>query len=549
MNKVVTTAQMRAIDRGTTEQFGIPSLQLMENAALAVTHEILLLAGSDRFRVLVFCGPGNNGGDGAAIARQLAEAGGEVCVILTTPRISTTGDARKNMDALYSLGEAGADEQLLELFECTDEEQWADFLASGAGSQPDYIVDALFGTGLTRPLTGHYETICNYINELSASPSINAPWVISVDIPSGLNSDSNLVIGPRIQAFTTVTFTAPKLANVLPPASRASDTMTVAQIGSPAILVDMADSRLFLMREADVQDWMVSTCYKPGSFKNSHGQVLVIAGSRDYTGAPVLCGDAAICSGAGLVTVATPASAIPAVSARLMPEVITATLAETDSGAVSLEARHQVEKLAQRADVIAVGPGLSSTDEPTRDFMRWLVKHRQRPMVIDADGLNALSPWPEDLRGAAGLPLILTPHLGEMRRLIGGEIGEQPWVAAGEFAQKHDLFLVLKGERTIVAVPEGKVYINPTGNPGVGTAGAGDTMTGVIAGFLAQEVATNRDEPNIGEAVRSAIYVCGEAADIAVEDLGMRGMTASSIRSYLAQAMQDLSRGSEKPWR
>ncbi|MEO6390928.1 MAG: NAD(P)H-hydrate dehydratase [Pyrinomonadaceae bacterium] len=548
MHKVVTAAQMREIDRQSTEQFGLPSLQLMENAAQAVTDSVMMLAGSGSFRVLVFCGPGNNGGDGAAIARQLAEAGGEVCVVLAKPRAETKGDARTNIDAIFQMSDAVTDDALVELYECTDEEGWASFVATGIGSHPNFIVDALFGTGLTRPLGGHYEAICNYINELGGSESNNAPWVISVDVPSGLNSDSNELMGTSVQAFTTVTFTAPKLANVLPPASRQSETLTVAPIGSPAILVDMADSRLFLTSESDVQDWMVSTRYRAGSFKNSHGHVLVIAGSRDYAGAPVLCGDAAMCSGAGLVTVATPASAMPAVSARLMPEIITATLAETDSGAVSLDAIHQVEKLAQRANVIAVGPGLSSTGEPTREFMRWLVEHRQRPLVIDADGLNALSPWPEGLRGSDELPLILTPHLGEMRRLLGAEVGERPWVAASEFAQTHNVVLVLKGERTLVAIPDGQVFINPTGNPGVGTAGAGDTMTGVIAGFVAQEVATNREKPRLGEAVRAAIYVCGEAADIAVEDLGMRGMTASAIRSYLSQAMLDLARGTEKPW-
>jgi NAD(P)H-hydrate epimerase len=348
----------------------------------------------------------------------------------------------------------------------------------------------------------------------------------------------------------TVTFTAPKLANVLPPASRHGGELFVTQIGSPESLIAAADSQMFLTEAEDVRAWLRSTAYVPGSFKNTHGHVLIIAGSRDYLGAPVLCGDAAMSSGAGLVTVATPASALSNVAARLMPEIITAALAETDGGAVSHDAFHQVERAASRADVIAAGPGLTSTEESTREFMRWLVHNRRKPLVIDADGLNALSPWPQDLRGTVELPLVLTPHPGEMRRMLGVSSDEdhaEPWQVAANFAVKHGVILVLKGERTLVIAPDGRIFINPTGNPGVGTAGAGDTLTGVISGFIAQEWAQLGTAADLLAAVRAALFICGMAADLAARELGMRCMTASDIRRHLGAAVCQLCPETELP--
>jgi NAD(P)H-hydrate epimerase len=269
------------------------------------------------------------------------------------------------------------------------------------------------------------------------------------------------------------------------------------------------------------------------------------------TGAAVLCGKAAMRSGAGLVTIATAATVQPSVAARVMPEIMTATLPETASGAVSFEALEQVLKLAERASVVAIGPGLSKEDEGTRRFVRTLVERRTTPLVIDADGLNALAPWPESLRGSARLPIILTPHQGEMLRLMGK--GDAPEAlsdrvqAARDFATAHELTLVLKGTRTIIAAADGRVFINPTGNAGLGTAGAGDTLTGIITGFIAQAYATLKDEGDALLATIAAVYVGGMAGDIAANERGMRTLVASDISESLDAAICALDAEGERP--
>ena len=254
-------------------------------------------------------------------------------------------------------------------------------------------------------------------------------------------------------------------------------------------MIQTAKTQLFVSDEADARRWLIQTRYTPDSYKNTHGHVLVIAGSRGFTGAAALCGNAAMRSGAGLVTVGTPVSAQPLVAAQLMPEVMTAALAETDRGAVSDEALGHVLRLAERASVIAIGPGLSSEDDRTRNFVRAVVERRTTPVVVDADGLNCLAPWPAGLRGSTDLPVVLTPHSGEMRRLLGMDARsalDDRVTAAREFSVAHEVIVVLKGTRSLIAAPDGRVFVNSTGNAGLGTAGAGDTLTGVIAGFLAQ---------------------------------------------------------------
>ncbi|MBA3321431.1 MAG: NAD(P)H-hydrate dehydratase, partial [Pyrinomonadaceae bacterium] len=312
-------------------------------------------------------------------------------------------------------------------------------------------------------------------------------------------------------------------------------------------------SQLYFLESMEARAWLDQTRYTPASYKNTHGHALVIAGSRQFSGAAVLCGDAAMCSGAGLVTVATPESAITAVASRLMPEVMTAALPETDAGAVSAEADEAVAQLAKRAQVVAIGPGLSSVEESTRRFVRAVVEKRVAPLVVDADGLNALAPWPEELRGTPELPLILTPHEGEMRRLLGIKADNRDALAADragaarEFAVRQQLILVLKGERTLVAAPDGRVFINPTGNAGLGTAGAGDTLTGIITGFLAQSYGTLAEQADPLLATLAAVYLGGLAGDKAAQAIGLRAMTASAIRAHLGAAFRALDPFGESP--
>lgn len=576
MQPVISAQQMREIDRRTTSDYQIPSLSLMQNAAAACfaaisEHFAGKLAGK---KVQILCGPGNNGGDGAGLAHDLSRAGAEVDVVLFGNLEQTKNDARANFDVVRELAGDGAGPgasvdlkaSALSFVECESLPVWESLAKPRCVY--DVIVDALFGTGLRRPLEGIFLHVVQYLaltRRARAQSSTVHPLIVSVDLPSGLDADRGQPSGEAVAADLTITFTAPKLANVLPPASHLNGKLIVANIGSPAELVESAQPKTFVTEANDARAWLASTRYAPGSFKNSHGHVLVIAGSRGYTGAAVLCGNAAMRSGAGLVTVATPASAQSALAASVMPEVMTTALAETDRGAVSDEAVDHVMHLAAKATVIAIGPGLSAEDERTRRFVYSVVKQRRTPVVIDADALNCLANysgpgWPAELQGSEAAPLILTPHPGEMLRLLGTTdktaLDNAPEVAR-EFAVKHKLVLVLKGARSLVATPDGRVFINPTGNAGLGTAGAGDTLTGIIAGFVAQAFAASGRTAGVSggwnesvdalAAILAALYVGGLAGDFAARDLGMRTMVASDIREHLSEAIRSLDPEGEQP--
>src|SRR5438552_3524521 len=549
---------MREIDRLTTERYDIPTMTLMENAATAVTRAVTAHLAGDLTgkRILVLCGKGNNGGDGAASARLLATNGARVDVVLLAKLQATKGDAQTNLERLRlwvdeqafrenretAAGDLGA----INLFECDSEQAWDQLLASILGLPYDAAIDALFGTGLTRPIEGVHKEAVKYLRRLhqmrDSSEGSHTP-IISVDVPSGLDSDSTELIGETVHADSTVTMTAPKTANVLPPAASSNGKLIVADIGSPVELIEQAKSQLFVIEAADAHRWLIQTRFTPDSYKNMHGHALIIAGSRGFTGAAALCGNAAMTAGAGLVTVATSVSVQPLVATQVMPEVMTKALDETDRGAVSDEAIDYVIKFAERVNVIAIGPGLSSEDERTHKFVLAVVEQRKTPVVIDADGLNCLAPWPTELRGSSDHPIVLTPHPGEMLRLLGTKDKsalDDKVAAAREFATSHEVILVLKGARSLIAAPDGRVFVNPTGNAGLGTAGAGDTLTGVIAGFLAQAYGTLTKEANAPETVVAALYISGLAGDLAAEKIGMRTMVASDIREHLSAAVCSL---------
>jgi hydroxyethylthiazole kinase-like uncharacterized protein yjeF len=539
---------MRDIDRVTVQSHSISSLQLMDSAAGACLQAIAAQFAGDLSgkRIQILCGPGNNGGDGAALARQLAAQGVQVEVIFFGSLSDTTGDARHNFEALSDLT-TSAQVAHLNFVECRDLARWHE-LAAGKSSY-DVIVDALFGTGLKRPLTGVFAEVVKYLKAARAN-DVYGPLIVSVDMPSGLNADESQPIGPAVAADITVTFTAPKITNVLPPASHLNGKLVVADIGSPASLLNKAQAKLFLSEEKDAREWLVSTRYGLDSFKNTHGHVLVIAGSRGYTGAAVLCASAAMRAGAGLVTVGAPASSQNPIAAAVMPEVMTTALAETDRGAISDEAIDHVIGLMAKVNAVAIGPGISATDERTRGFVHSVVKNRKTAMVIDADALNCLSPWPGDLGGADKAPLILTPHPGEMLRLLGTtdrSALDDRVATAREFATRHQLILVLKGSRSLIAAPDGRVFVNPTGNAGLGTAGAGDTLTGIIAAFVAQSVGTLKEKANPLAATIAALYLGGLAGDFAAQELGMRAMVASDIREHLSEAICSVDPEGERP--
>jgi len=513
--KVFTAGQMRELDRLTVELAGVPYATLMETAGARVVEAIVEHYGPVGDRACaVFCGKGNNGGDGAVVARLLWLRGARVAVHLCGAIGEAKGETRANFEAVWGL--AASDPRLS--------------LVEGAGdAEAELVVDALLGTGLARPAEGLYAEAIAAIDRARA----RGAKVISVDIPSGLSSDSDRPIGPHVTADLTVAFTGPKIGNVLPPACYANGRLIVAPIGTPERLLDEAGSRLHLVEEAQVAAWLRLSRRAPDAHKGAVGDVLVIAGSRGKTGAAALASEAALRSGAGLVTVATARSAQPLLVTQAPPEVMTEPLEETDEGAVAEGAAARALELAARRTVLALGPGLSSSDAGTRRFVAQTVGGRTAPLLIDADGLNALSPWGEDLQGSDELPLVITPHPGEMARLTGrrtDEVLADRVGVAREFATTRRVITVLKGSRTLVAAPDGAVYVNPTGNAGMATAGAGDVLTGLTAGLLAQRPG----EPL--RAVVAAVYLHGLAGEMAAATLGQRALIASDITGHLGAA-------------
>lgn len=513
MQKILLSEEMREVDRLTTEKYGIPSLILMENAAHAVARSI-----ADKFSgnlegksVLVLCGKGNNGGDGAALARILWSMGAKVCLILFGKVDDTNGDARINFEIC---------EKCLDFFyEFETQEAWEKWYWEDDFSW-EIIVDALFGTGLNRPIDNWLVNVIQHLNILREN-SDKERLIVSIDIPSGLNSDLATQIGENITADLTVTFTAPKIANIFPPNSNFNGELISSSIGSPQELIDNCSSKLFVTEKADVKDWLYSTKLQSSSYKKTRGTALIIAGSENYSGAAVLAANACFSAGAGMVTLAVPKVIHPIAASKTLDEVIVKPIENVRS----------IE-----TDVVAVGCGLSD-DDSTQRFISDLVESRQTPMIIDAEALNSLSPF--NLQGSDDLPLILTPHIGEFSRLLGREVGENKILEVSDFAQQHNVILVLKGEKTLIAKPDGTVVINPTGNSGVSRAGGGDTLTGIITSFLAQTFAVRQiNLENAFEAVISAIYVAGLAGDLAAEKYDARLITATDVRNSLVEAME-----------
>ena len=542
MQKIVTAEEMREIDRLTTERYGIPQLLLMENAAHAAGRVIVeKLSGSVEGKsILILCGKGNNGGDGAALGRILWQQGADVEVCLFGLVEDTKDEARANFDILKRITEDEGFELSqsdLAFEEITGLEEWLDYDSLNFHSDdPDVIVDALFGTGLTRPLDGVFEQVAAFIDAFADENGDSETLVLAIDIPSGLCSDTADCIGVNPRVNITVTFTAAKLANVLPPASNCNGELFVANIGSPCNLVNEAASKTFLVDADDVAGWLAQTGFTNDSYKNRRGHALMIAGAANYSGAAVLGGNAAIRSGVGLVTIATPNSSQASIAARVAPEVMVRGVAENGNGAVSSEAFDEINEFSSSVDVVAIGSGLSSSDDSTRRLVRRVVEERKTPVVIDADGLNSLAPF--DLSGSDELPLILTPHPGEFRKLVGSNHEEDLKDRVGSarsFAKNHHVILVLKGERVIIADPGGQVFINPTGNSGTGKAGNGDTLTGIIAAFVAQAV---KCRTSIIDSVISAVYIAGLSADIAEKKFGKRVMTASDTAESLADSFR-----------
>ncbi len=514
--RILTAKQMREADRRTIEEVGVPSLLLMENAGLQVVAAIDAAFGNlAGRRVAVLCGRGNNGGDGLVVARTLRQRNVDVSVFLLGRAADVKGDARTNLESLGALA--------LPVVEVADESDW-DRHAPAIGSR-DLIVDALFGTGLSSPLSGLPRRVVERVNALSAD-------VVSIDLPSGLSADTAEVIGPCIRASLTVTLGAPKLPLALPPALELAGKVVVADIGIPADVIEAMEPPVVRLTTPESLRALVPV-RRPDAHKGSFGHVLVVAGSPGKTGAAHLAAMGALRSGAGLVTAGTPRSSQPVVAA-LGAEYMTEGLDEDVAGVLAASALPAV--LAHPATVVAAGPGLGA-GAGVAEIVEGLVARAGRPLVLDADALNAFAGRPDRLRARAGQSIVITPHPGEMARLLGvatADVQGRRVDAARDLARTAGLFVVLKGHRTVIATPSGCVHVNPTGNPGMATGGTGDVLTGMIAGWLAQ----------LGDAEKAcllAVYLHGAAGDLAAADQSEVSMIAGDLVGRIGGAVLDLT--------
>lgn len=515
--RVLTPAQMREAERRTIEDHGVPSLRLMERAGEAVAAAVESRAASRPGAVTVLCGRGNNGGDGWVAARLLRERRWDVFGVLFGRAGGVAGDARANLERARQAG--------VPLAEVEDDGDWARCRPRlGAG----LVVDALFGTGLTRPLAGLPATVARDVNEARGP-------VVAVDLPSGLLSDLSLRGAPCVRAALTVTLGAPKLALALRPAP--AGEVIVADIGIPgAVVAELDGPRIELLEPGTIRPAVPVRAAE--AHKGEFGRVVIVAGSRGKTGAARLAGLGALRAGAGLVTVATAASCLDAVA--LEPEYMTLGLPDREGTATGdgLE-----ELLAGRWDVAAAGPGLG-VGAGCRAIVRALLDRPGRgPLVLDADALTACADEPDHLRGRPDAPLVITPHPGEMARLLGAsaaDVQRDRVGAAHGFAVRQGVHVVLKGARTVVAAPHGAVRINTTGNPGMAKGGSGDVLTGAVAAWLAQV----RD---VDAAVALAVHLHGLAGDLAARRTGETGLLARDVARQLGPAAVELARGSGGP--
>ncbi len=503
--KLLYSQQMREMDRYTIDVLGVPSTLLMTNAAEHVA-KAALEALEDGGTAVVFCGSGNNGGDGVAAAAYLIKKGMTVRAILTGRREKMTADTAEMERRLNELG------GILEDFQdAADIEH--------AVNHCDVVIDAMFGIGLNSNLRG---------NALEAVRLINASGarVISADIPSGVETDTGMILGDAVKADVTVTFAQPKVGHFTEPGCVCCGDMRVVDIGIPPDLIENV--------QIDCQAVMPGDITLPRRRRDTHkgdyGRALIVAGSVGYSGAPVLAARAATSAGAGLVSLGVP-EAIYTIAAVKCTEEMAFPLPCSDSGALSGPALDVILERLKTCDVCLVGPGLGRSEAVGRIVCE-LVRQSRIPLVLDADGINALG-GNIDILDEAGCPVILTPHPGEFRRL-GGDLSSDRVSAARAFASSHGCILVLKGHRTVTALPDGTAYINTTGGPAMAKGGSGDVLAGMITALAGQKFP-------LKDAVLAAVYLHGSAGDICAERLGEYAVTASDIIRALPEAMKKVT--------
>ena len=526
--KVVTAAEMRQIDQDTIEGIGIPGIVLMETAGSAIVRAIEQYYPICQ-RIGIFAGKGNNGGDGIVIARQLAHIGRDVRLFLVSSPDNFTGEAQTNLQIAKNLG-LRIEEML------TDAALGSDFFVERSTSLThiascELLVDAIFGTGLRGTVRDPIATVINAINRLSTP-------ILSVDLPSGLDADTGHPLGTCVRADRTVTIGLPKRGLLMHPGAELAGKLEVVDIGFPEQVVEAQNIKVNWTTAAQAAQWMPPR--PPSSHKGSYGRVLAVAGSTGMTGAAALASEAALRAGAGLVTLATPKHLNPILEG-LLPEVMTLPLPETDAGSLSVSATSTILEFAIKTkSVLAIGPGLSQHPE-TVSFVHQLIRENREQeldlrMVIDADGLNALAYVRETL-SLLNSDAVLTPHPGEMARLTSTSVPvlEKDRIStAQQFASKYGVTLVFKGAPTVTSTPNGNLWVNSTGNPGMATGGMGDVLTGIIAGLMAQGIPSEI-------AAALGVYLHGLAGDIVAERLGRHGLIASDVLKAVPEAIFSLT--------
>lgn len=505
---LVTASEIQQMDRQTIESFGIPGRVLMENAGRGATRVIVYQFDDIIHKTVgVLAGRGNNGGDGFVIARYLAQKGSDVTVFLVAERTRVQGDAEANLKLLAPLN--------VPVVEMPDEQA---FLAHKTGMRHQEIwVDALLGTGLKSDVKGYFKQIIEFINALGKP-------VFSVDIPSGLNSDTGQLCGACIRAQATATFAFAKTGQILFPGADFTGYLEIIDIGIPDLIAKNIRPKQHLLTAERIR-----SAFKPrppDSHKGTAGHALVVSGSVGKTGAAAMTAMSAMRAGAGLVTLAIPESLNPVLETQVL-EAMTCPLPETQNGIIGESSFNKIMDLVAGKKCLAIGPGLGKATE-TKKLVHRIIQECLVTIVIDADGLNHIAGSTEILNKTKA-PVILTPHPGEMARLMNStadSVQKDRITCARRFAEKFNVHVVLKGAKTIIAHPEGNVFINPTGNSGMASGGMGDVLTGVIAGLIAQGYSAE-------SATHTGVYLHGAAADNLAEEVGPFGYLATEVMNAI----------------
>lgn len=526
---LVTSDEMRRMDRFTIEELGIPGAVLMENAGGGCARVLCQkLGGVAGKRTAVLAGKGNNGGDGMVIARHLHNWGADVKVYLLSEKEKISGDARRNLDICLN--------SHVPVSIVSDAETFGDHEEDIKNAH--VIVDALLGVGLSSEVKGFYRHVIEFVNRLNS-------FVVAVDVPSGVDATTGAVLGVAVKADLTVTFALPKRGLVLYPGAEFAGEVVVVDIGMPSKALKEFPVDTEIIEEGDLSPLLPPR--RADAHKGDFGHLLVLAGSTGYTGAAALTCLGALKTGPGLVTLCVPESLNSIMEVKLT-EVMTAPVPDEGKGRLVYGAIENVRLLIKGKDALAVGPGLSRYSE-TVELIREIVKTSPLPCVLDADGINAFEGRADEFKErSTDAPLVITPHPGEMARLTGlttAQIQKDRVEVARNFAKEHGVVVVLKGARTVVAEPGGAVYVNLTGNPGMASGGMGDVLTGMIGGFMAQGV-------EAAHAARLSVYLHGKAGDVAA-DKGMAGIVAGDLLSLIPRLIEGLTRCEDnsrniEPW-